>query len=64
MPPLFLSQRPYLPLGSLRDALCYPLESTKIEDPRVRSALTDVGLDRLAPRLDDIVYFSEMSIAS
>ena len=60
VPPLFLSQRPYLPLGSLRDALCYPQESTKIEDPRVRSALTDVGLDRLAPRLDDIADWSHI----
>lgn len=60
VPPLFLSQRLYLPLGSLRDALCYPQESTVVEDARVRSALTDVGLDRLAPRLDEIADWSHI----
>jgi vitamin B12/bleomycin/antimicrobial peptide transport system ATP-binding/permease protein len=60
VPPLFLSQRPYLPLGSLRDALCYPQVSTDVEDARVRSALADVGLDRLAPRLDDIADWSHI----
>lgn len=60
VPPLFLSQRPYLPLGSLRDALCYPQVSTEVEDARVRSALSDVGLDRLTPRLDDIAEWSHI----
>lgn len=60
MPSLFLSQRPYLPLGSLRDALCYPQVSTDVEDARVRSALMDVGLDRLAPRLDDSADWSHI----
>ena len=60
VPPLFLPQRPYLPIGSLRDALCYPQVSTDVEDARVRSALTDVGLGRLAPRLDDIADWSQI----
>jgi putative ATP-binding cassette transporter len=49
---LFLPQRPYLPLGSLRRNLCYPSPETGFGDAEVRAALADVGLDHLAPRLD------------
>ncbi len=47
---LFLPQRPYLPLGTLREALCYP--SAPLPDAAVRAALHDVGLGALEPRLD------------
>ncbi len=50
---LFLPQRPYLPLGSLRRALCYPLEPLPAsEDARLREALAKVDLERLVPQLD------------
>lgn len=48
---LFLSQKPYLPLGTLREALCYPLAPQ--EDSILSPLLAEVGLERLAPRLDD-----------
>ena len=48
---LFLSQKPYLPLGTLREALCYPLPPQ--EDKVLSPLLAEVGLERLAPRLDD-----------
>ena len=48
---LFLPQKPYLPLGSLRAALSYP------QAPVAEDALLDVmrlcGLDHLSARLDD-----------
>ena len=50
---LFLPQRPYLPLGSLRQAICYPRTATEFDDKAVRAALEDAGLGRLAPRLDE-----------
>ena len=50
---LFLPQRPYLPLGSLRRAVCYPLEAASVPDEAVRAALTAVGLPRLIERLDE-----------
>jgi putative ATP-binding cassette transporter len=50
---LFLPQRPYLPIGSLRGALAYPAESGQIETAEARSALADVGLAQLADRLDE-----------
>ncbi|MBO4296527.1 MAG: ABC transporter ATP-binding protein/permease [Desulfovibrio sp.] len=50
---LFLPQRPYLPLGSLRRALCYPLEPLPAsEDERLKEVLRKVDLERLIPLLD------------
>ncbi len=49
---MFLPQRPYLPLGSLRNALCYPAAPDAHDDAAVRTALEQAGLEHLAPRLD------------
>ncbi len=50
---LFLPQRPYLPLGTLRRALCYPAAPDAHDDAAAREALAAVGLAHLAPRLDE-----------
>ena len=50
---LFLPQRPYLPLGTLRHVLCYPANSADFSDETILAALNDVGLEALAPRLDE-----------
>jgi putative ATP-binding cassette transporter len=50
---LFLPQRPYLPLGTLRRALCYPMEVSRVPDEAVRAALRDAGLGHLEARLDE-----------
>jgi putative ATP-binding cassette transporter len=49
---LFLPQRPYLPLGTLRRALAYPADSAAFPDDALREALTAVGLGALDGRLD------------
>ncbi|MFY1862953.1 ABC transporter ATP-binding protein/permease [Achromobacter xylosoxidans] len=49
---LFLSQRPYLPLGKLRDALAYPGHARPGDDARLALALRAVNLGHLAGRLD------------
>src|SRR5918993_108118 len=41
---MFLPQRPYLPLGTLRAALCYPASPDSFEDAGVREALQRCGL--------------------
>jgi len=51
--PLFLPQRTYLPLGTLRRALCYPGAVADCLDAEVRAVLEDVGLGGLADRLDE-----------
>ncbi|EKT4467271.1 ABC transporter ATP-binding protein/permease [Pseudomonas putida] len=49
---LFLSQRPYLPLGDLRTAIAYPAAGAAEDDPRMQQALRQVNLAHLAERLD------------
>jgi len=48
---LFLPQKPYLPLGSLRSALHYPASAD--HDDRAEAALRDCQLGHLVPRLDE-----------
>jgi putative ATP-binding cassette transporter len=50
---LFMPQRPFLPEGSLRQALCYPLASTAFSNEALHRALECTGLAWLYPRLDE-----------
>ncbi len=50
---LFLPQRPYIPLGTLRHALTYPANDTSFGDDIIRQALADAGLSALARHLDE-----------
>lgn len=50
---LFLPQRPYIPLGTLRHAVCYPAAPGDFDSARVEAALRDAGLGVLAEALDD-----------
>lgn len=49
---LFLPQKPYLPIGSLRRAVCYPDDPARHSDDEVRRALKQVGLEPLAVDLE------------
>lgn len=50
---VFMPQKPYFPLGTLRDALLYPEDPGTVSDDDLRDALHDVGLDHLRGRLDE-----------
>jgi vitamin B12/bleomycin/antimicrobial peptide transport system ATP-binding/permease protein len=50
---LFLPQRPYLPLGTLADALAYPRAAAGLARENLVEALRAVGLPQLAERLDE-----------
>ncbi len=50
---LFLPQKPYLPLGTLREALIYPRETTDLPDQRLKEVMETVGLGAFAARLDE-----------
>jgi vitamin B12/bleomycin/antimicrobial peptide transport system ATP-binding/permease protein len=45
---LFLPQKPYLPIGSLKHAVSYPEDAARFPDEEVKRALSDAGLAHLA----------------
>jgi len=49
---MLLPQRPYIPIGPLRDAIAYPAASDAFSDEQLRGALEKVGLGALGSRLD------------
>jgi putative ATP-binding cassette transporter len=49
---LFLPQKPYLPIGSLKRAVTYPDDPLQHSDESVKEVLHEVGLAHLADRLD------------
>jgi putative ATP-binding cassette transporter len=50
---LFLPQKPYIPIGSLRDAVTYPAAAGAYSDDAVREMLRAVNLEKLADQLDE-----------
>ena len=50
---MFLPQRPYFPVGSLRDALAYPESAERYTDEQLQAALRNALLPDLAARLDE-----------
>lgn len=50
---LALPQRPYFPLGTLRQALAYPTLAEEVNDTALREAMAAAGLSHLADRLDE-----------
>jgi putative ATP-binding cassette transporter len=59
---LFLPQKPYIPLGTLRRALCYPAAADTYPDAAIQAALVDAGLGALAPDLDvDVAWGQRLS---
>ena len=55
---LFLPQRPYLPIGKLRDVVSYPMPASGVADGTLREALEAVGLAQLAGRLDEAAHWA------
>jgi len=49
---LFLPQKPYLPIGSLKHAVSYPEEAAKYSDEELKKALSGVGLPQLVDELE------------
>jgi putative ATP-binding cassette transporter len=56
---LFLPQKPYLPIGSLRRAVSYPTPEGKLGDEAIRQALRDSLLPQLADRLDEQGHWAQ-----
>lgn len=50
---LFLPQRPYIPLGTLRHVVTYPAPPERVAQADIERALADSGLAGLVPNLDE-----------
>ena len=48
----FLPQKPYIPIGTLRHVITYPLDATHYDRNTLAQLLRDVGLEHLVDRLD------------
>jgi putative ATP-binding cassette transporter len=55
---LFLPQRPYLPIGTLRSVVSYPMPAAGVDDATLREALEAVDLAGLAGRLDEAGHWA------
>ena len=51
---MFLSQLPYVPLGSLRAVVSYPTMAGEIDDKTLQEALIKTALPNLITRLDEV----------
>ena len=51
---LFIPQKPYMILGSLREQLCYPTEVSKFSDDHLFSVLKEVNLNSMLDRYPDL----------
>jgi putative ATP-binding cassette transporter len=49
----FMPQKPYVPLGTLRRAVAYPLSPEEADEAMVRTAVEEVGLGHFLDRLDE-----------
>jgi putative ATP-binding cassette transporter len=55
---LFLPQKPYLPIGTLREAVSYPMPADGVDDLTLREALAAVGLRELGGRLSEVSHWA------
>jgi putative ATP-binding cassette transporter len=51
---LFIPQKPYMLLGSLREQLCYPTDETRFSDDQLHHVLEEVNLGSLLKRYPDL----------
>jgi putative ATP-binding cassette transporter len=56
---LFLPQRSYLPIGTLRAAVAYPADSQKLGDGAIMVALRRCKLEKLIPRLGEAQHWEQ-----
>jgi len=55
---MFLPQKPYIPIASLRDAVTYPAAPGTFSDDALRTALRECKLAPFAERLDEIANWT------
>lgn len=56
---MFIPQRPYVPIGTLKDALCYPGSADEFDDATCAEILRACRLEHHAGRLDESAHWSK-----
>ncbi len=57
---LFLPQKPYIPIGTLREAVSFPGANGDFSDAAIGAALADCRLAPLAARLDESAHWQQL----
>jgi putative ATP-binding cassette transporter len=57
---LFLPQKPYLTIGTLREQLSYPAAPEVFDEAAYRAVMDDCGLSRFAGRLDEQQHWAQV----
>jgi putative ATP-binding cassette transporter len=57
--PLFLPQKPYLPIGTIAELLRYPRVDLEVDPATLERALDAVGLGHLKPALDERAHWQQ-----
>jgi putative ATP-binding cassette transporter len=57
---LFLPQKPYLTIGTLREQLCYPAADGTYDDDALRESLMACRLEHLVDRLDEEQHWAQL----
>lgn len=57
---MFLPQKSYMPVDTLRQALIYPGHSASVEDEQLKQYLNQFGLRHLTQRLDEIEQWGQV----
>jgi putative ATP-binding cassette transporter len=57
---MLLPQRPYFPIATLADAICYPARAGTFDDAQLADVLTAVGLPRLVSQLGVEAHWNRM----
>ncbi|HXK21830.1 MAG TPA: ABC transporter ATP-binding protein/permease, partial [Myxococcota bacterium] len=56
---LFLPQKPYIPIGTLRGAVTYPSREGRFADEELRRRLRECRLEHLVDRLDESLHWEQ-----
>jgi len=56
---MFIPQRPYIPIGTLKQALCYPAQDKDFDDTRCRDILQTCQMEHYIDKLHQIAHWSK-----
>jgi putative ATP-binding cassette transporter len=55
---IVLPQKPYFPIGTLEEAVSYPMPAGTYDREAIKQALIDVGMPNLVDRIDEVAHWN------